>query len=115
MQKYLFIAICAVMFSACSNSNQNQLPANVLTQQQMEAILYDMHLAEGLLIIETKGGDTTARMALGIYEQIYKKHNTNQEAFKLSYQYYTNNPLVLDSVYNKIIERLSVQESILRK
>jgi hypothetical protein len=54
-------------------------------------------------------------MALGIYEQIYKKHNTNQESFKLSYQYYTNNPLVLDSVYNKIIERLSVQESILRK
>ncbi|MFN3445230.1 MAG: DUF4296 domain-containing protein [Bacteroidia bacterium] len=115
MQKYLFVAICAVMFCACSNPNQNQLPANVLTQQQMEAVLYDMHLAEGLLTTEPKGGDTTARRALGMYEQIYKKHNITPEQFKASYQYYTNNPVVFDSVYNKIIERLSVQESILRK
>ncbi|MBP9187768.1 MAG: DUF4296 domain-containing protein [Bacteroidia bacterium] len=115
MQKYIFIAICVVMFSSCGNNTKNEMPVNLLSQQQMEAVLYDMHLAEGLLSVEPSSADSTARRALGLYDLIYKKHQTNKQQFKESYMYYTNNPKLLDSVYTRIIERLSLQESILKK
>lgn len=115
MQKYLFASICLALFFSCSVPDPNTIPENVIAQEKMEGILYDMHLAEGVIAINPSKGDTNARRALGYYDQIYKKHNITKEEFKTSYDFYIKHPVLMDSVYNDVIIRLSETESYLRK
>lgn len=115
MQKYLFIAICVLLFFACAVPDKNAIPEGVLKPEQMELVLYDMHLAEGVVATVPSGADSNARRALGYYQIIYKKHQVTEEQFKQSFQFYVQHPVLLDSVYGRVIERLSVQESIIRK
>lgn len=115
MQKYLFAAITTVLFYACALPDKNQIPADVLSQHKMESILFDMHLAEGVVGNNPEKLDSNARKALGYYQMIYAKHQVSEEAFKKSFDFYTAHPVLLDSVYSHVIERLSLQENLLRK
>lgn len=115
MQKYLFASICLLLFFACAVPDKNAIPDGVLKPEQMEAVLYDMHLAEGVVATVPHGADSNTRRALGYYQLIYKKHQVSEEQFKNSYQFYVQHPVLLDSVYGRVIEHLSVQESIIRK
>ena len=115
MQKYLFGAICLILILSCGKSDKNTIPADVLNKEQMESILYDMHLAEGIVGYEVRSSDSNARRVLGYYEQIYKKNNITKAQFNTSYQFYIQHPVMLDSIYSNIITKLSEHESILRK
>ncbi len=115
MQKYLFVAISIVLFFSCSLPDANKIPADVLSKEKMEALLYDIHLAEGVIATTPTQADSNTRRALGYYEIIYKKHQVTETQFKQSYDFYTKHPVLLDSVYSRVIEKLSVQETILRK
>jgi hypothetical protein len=115
MQKYLFGAICLMLILACGKTDKNAIPPDVMNKEQMENILYDMHLAEGIVGYQSSGLDSNARKVLGYYEQIYKKNNLTKEQFIHSYDFYIQHPVMLDSIYSNIITKLSEQESLLRK
>lgn len=115
MQKYFFASICLTLFWACSVPDANTIPADVFPKEKMESILYDMHLAEGVIAISPTKGDSNARRALGYYDLIYQKHQVTKEEFKASYDFYIRHPVLMDSVYNNIIVRLSETESYLKK
>ncbi|MES2689101.1 MAG: DUF4296 domain-containing protein [Bacteroidota bacterium] len=114
MQKYLFVSIC-ILFFACSVPEYNTVPPDVIPKEKMVGILYDMHLAEGVIAIYPSKGDSNARRALGYYEIIYKKHSTTKEEFKKSYDFYIAHPVLMDSVYTNMIEKLNEKELLLRK
>lgn len=114
MQKYLFASIC-LLFFACSAPDFNAVPADVIPKEKMVSILYDMHLAEGVVHIYPSQGDSNARRALGYYDLIYKKHGTSKEEFTKSYDFYVTHPVLMDSVYTRMIEQLNEKELLLRK
>lgn len=91
------------------------VPADVIPQPKMQDILYDMHLAEGVIAIQPSQGDSNTRRALGYYDLIYRKHQVSKEEFKKSYEFYIQHPVLLDSVYTRMIEKLNETELLLRK
>jgi hypothetical protein len=115
MQKYLFVTICLALFAACAPTDKNKIPNTVLSQEKMQAILYDMHLAEAIANKTQAPLDSVAGKALGMYQEIYSKHQVSEEQFKTSYDFYIEHPVLLDSVYSRVIDELSVQEAFLRK
>jgi hypothetical protein len=112
MQKYITILFLLLLVAvACSEKR----PENILLPNIMEAVLTDMHVAEGFLNTRPSAIDSLKQLGVGYREEIYKKHQTNQEQFTASFDYYNLHPEELDSIYADVITNLSKMEVEFRK
>lgn len=112
MQKYITILFLLILVAAACSEKK---PENILSPDVMEAVLTDMHLAEGFLNTRPSAIDSLKQLGVGYREQIYKKHQTNQEQFKASFDYYNLHTEELDSIYANVITNLSKLEVEFRK
>jgi hypothetical protein len=87
--------------------------------QKMSAILTDIHLAESyaqkapqdIKQLTTKNQDTiNAYMAI-----VFHTHQVSETAFREGLKWYQQHPKLLDSVYQQVLNTLSVKQSELRK
>lgn len=80
-------------------------PRSVLSPRKMEAILYDLHTAEGVL--QAAGYNTGKEEEVNAYyESILMKHSVTQACFDSSLVWYTDNPKQFCIVYGKVVDRL---------
>jgi hypothetical protein len=84
------------------------LPVGYLEQEQMVEMLVDIHLVEGARSGTLVLGDTN-RLP-DYYARIYEKHGTTEEAFKTSFDWYTQHPEKMKAVYEEVIVELSKLE-----
>lgn len=98
-----------LMLHACSDDNYRP----EVDQETMTEILTQIHLADGW--VDLKGGSLTRRkdMRNDLYDEILDQYDLDRETFYRSYQYYTDRPFVLDSMYAKIVADL--EEELERK
>jgi hypothetical protein len=114
VQKYLSLFILLLLFSCAPVTEQQERPDSILPEEKMVNILSDMHLAEALVNATPHGGDTNTHRIIDYYGAIYTKYDVTKEVFQSSYDYYVYHPVLLDSVYSKIIIKLSDKETRLR-
>lgn len=107
---FVFFAFAA-FFGGCINHDV-PLPKGYLNHSQMVPIMVDMHLIEGARSGKLVLGDTN-RLP-DYYSKIYIKHNTTQEQFKTSLDWYTKNPEKLKLIYEDLIVELSKKEAEIR-
>jgi len=96
------------MFVLCfSCSNRKQIPSNILGQEAMVKILFDIALAEEFAIsYKVKDSKTDKDSAIAIeVNKVLKIHKISQEKFRTSYQFYKSRPdlfkLIVDTVYSR--------------
>ena len=100
---HLFIkatALCllsAAMMTACSPSR----PSGVLSEGDMEDILYDMHVAQAM-----SEGNNTETNVVGLRAAVLKKHDVTQAEWDSSFNYYCRNTDLLHGVYLRLSERV---------
>lgn len=76
----------------------------------MVYIMMDIHLAEAA--VKTAAADTNYKQNIkSYYDLIYKKYNTNDSNFNASLKFYTDNPVLLEQIYQKIAEEMSRKEA----
>lgn len=109
MQKYLYLSIILLLF-ACA-PKKPQPPSDALTQTQMSDILADMHLADAIASSKVGNADSSNQTAVNYREFIYKKYNTTHEKFTESFNFYKDNPILMDSIYAEVITKLSNKET----
>lgn len=92
--------------SACTSDT----PDNVLSQSEMEEVLYDYHLAlaiegaEGIPSRQTTDEPTTRNYYI---QAVYKKYGLTEKDFNRSLQWYTRHSEILFNIYKNIDQRLS--------
>lgn len=95
---------CNLLFLfSCIFSCQVKRPGYVLTETQMEDILYDFHLAKAMG--EEVAYSENYKRVLYI-ESVFAKHGTTKAAFDTSMVWYTRNPDALFKVYEQVNTRL---------
>ncbi len=109
----LFVCLCFLL--ACSSQSNKKIPEDVLPEESMEKILTDMHIAEGFLTARPASIDSLKQLGVSYRDEVYRKHNTTHEQFLSSYDYYNHHPVLLDSIYSKVITKLSELEVEWRK
>jgi uncharacterized Zn finger protein len=86
----------------------------VIADSVMVAVLADFFLTEGVMIqleyIQQKQPDS----AIPIYEQLFRKHGITREDFRHSLEYYAEKPLMIDKIYDQVIQQLSIEQMALR-
>jgi len=102
----LLMAICIFMWSC--ESEEQVVPDNLLSENQMVGILVDVHLAESKLN-EVKG-DISDRVVLfnSYASSIYEQHGTDSVQYISSHNYYMQNLEVMKIIYQRVSDSLKV-------
>jgi hypothetical protein len=116
LQKYFsYLILSAILLISHSCNRVEPIhakkPSNLLNQEQMAAILADMHLFEALEETGGKIKDTSIVNTEGRYDPIFRKHGVSESDFNASFNYYKLKPVEIDSIYASVIQRLGDMEA----
>lgn len=109
MQKYSYLSILLLLF-ACA-PKKPIAPDNLLNQTQMSDIITEMHLADAIASGSKSGNVDSVNMeAVSLNAYILEKHQLTREQFMESFDFYRQNPVLMDSMYAEVITKLSSKE-----
>lgn len=99
MKKILYILIFIVGIASCSSDS-----SDVLSMGEMEDILYDIHLSQGI----SNGENSSKRIYTEITnrEAIFRKYDITQAEWDSSYNYYCRHADKLHTIYQNLSERI---------
>lgn len=99
---------------ACSS---RKVPEGILAPEKMEAVMWDMIQAGEFLNGYVLFRDTLTHQVLESqrwYDKIYALHETDQQQFIRSYQYYRDHPKLMQAVFDSMAlyeEKLPVSDT----
>lgn len=86
---------------ACAPST----PSGILPEDEMENVLYDMHVAQS--IYETRsGGVTTGADLIALRASVLNKHGIDKAEWDTSFNYYCRNTREMYSIYQSLSDRI---------
>ncbi len=94
-----FLATCLLL--PCLLSCKPSLPSDILSEGQMEDILYDYHLSQGAVEAER----LSSKDAYAYRLAVLRKHGVSQAQFDSSMVYYTRHTELLKKVYENLFDR----------
>lgn len=105
---FLTIAIIVASgFSSCGDS----IPSEYLQPKELEDVLYDYHVALGMLNGEMRNDQNRAYNERLYKLAVLKKHNVSEEKFENSMVYYMRHAEDLQKVYKSLTERVRAEAS----
>ncbi|MBL0105037.1 MAG: DUF4296 domain-containing protein [Bacteroidetes bacterium] len=105
MNKFSIALLLCLSLLACGKKKPS-IPDDVLNKTEMTAILSDMHIAQASMA--TVATTDSSMYSMKQYtEYILKNHNTTQEKYARSLKFYSDNPGLLQEVYDSVITNLS--------
>ena len=107
MMKKFFLIVLTISFFSCGD-NEVKRPANLLTEQQMENILYDMALLQAMNAVTPQEMYNNGIIA-GNY--IYKKYNIDSLTLVQNEKYYAYNIEELQNIQKRVAERLKAEQA----
>ncbi|HET6224680.1 MAG TPA: DUF4296 domain-containing protein [Bacteroidia bacterium] len=102
----LFFILIA-LFMACSDESAN-IPANILSKEEMAAVLTDIHILEAAMSLNISsaiqtGNDNREETTLAIL----KKHNVTKEQYDETFRFYGEHLDLLGDIYKLVLNNLS--------
>lgn len=95
-----------ILLACCMAACQVKRPDVVLSDTQMENVLYDFHVAKAMG--EDIPYNESYKRVLYL-ESVYKKHGITQADFDTSMVWFARNPGALTKIYEKVNARLKVE------
>lgn len=105
--KKLIIIVLGILLINCQGSGRPKKPDNLISKDQMSAILYDVFLLNA-----AKGINKRALENHGILPQeyVYKKYNIDSLQFALSNAYYAYDTKTYEDIVEKVKQKLETQK-----
>ena len=100
----IFLSLFMVFGMVSCNTNEANIPPNILSDHSMVPIMVDIHVVEGarngaLILGDTNGIED-------YYDKIYRKHHITEQQFKESFDFYSSNPDIFIPIYEKVLDSL---------
>lgn len=109
------ISALLLFYILCScNMKEERMPDEILNQEEMVALMSDMQLAEAVIKLQVNRVDSTSVNSDSLFNKVFRKHNVNKETFKKNFDYYNSNPVLMEEIYNLVIEKLSEEQAALK-
>jgi hypothetical protein len=113
MQKKCFffgiLAFSGLLFYACGSSHKDK-PLNLIPQQKMEEILYDLAIIDGARIADPQG-----IIEANIEQQgfIFKKYDIDSAQFAQSNHFYSKDLDIYIAMYERVLSRIEKEKVLL--
>ncbi len=102
MKRFFVIATVLLLFYACKPG----VPKDIIQPEEMEKVLYDMHLVEGY-VSNLPTPDTSKKVSAAFYKGVYKKFGIDSVLYNKSLNYYYTNPVLMKNMYDHITAKLA--------
>jgi hypothetical protein len=104
MNRCFFVILTLFFVMACS---QNKVPKDVLSQKKMEAVLWDVLLADQTaeFYIQNDSSVNALEKHAELYQQLFQIHKISKEDFKKSLRFYERHPQLLKPVFDSLQKR----------
>lgn len=117
MKKLFYLLMCFLVLVSCGGEDKlPKPPEGVPEPDKMEEILYDVQIVEA---IYQRGGKASKGEGRGeaekLYQRVYEKHGIDEETFKRSYDWYVRHPKMINDMYDRILERMSEEQTLLEE
>lgn len=115
MNKTLILLFTGILFFSSCSLEQKEIiiPDYVITQDSMVHILADVHIQEAIMNQYNQEGRHMKMNPVKQYQLIFDKYKISKERYDSSYQFYLDNPSLLNKIYeNVVIELTKMQAEI---
>lgn len=87
------------------------IPDSIIQPEVMISALMDIQIAESAAMQLKTDSLTPTSLIREYYPDIFGHYDITEAEFKRSYTYYTEHPLVLNYIYEKVLEQLNLMLS----
>lgn len=99
-----------VLFSC--KQRPSEIPKQIIPKDSMINIMVDLYLTDALIINPTTQSKIRNISSNSLYQSVLYKYKIDKERFDKSLDFYSNNPQILDSMYDIVITKLSLIQSL---
>jgi len=103
MRSGLIFIFCVLLITGCKNTNR--VPAGIIPQKKMQAILWDMMRADVFLADFVLNKDSSLHRtdeSINLYSKVFAIHHITKEEFGKSYSYYKAHPALLKVIMDSL-------------
>jgi len=104
MKNIYLIVITLVLLAACGHDKPVPKPEKLLSEQEMENIMYDIALLQAMRQAAPKVLEDND---VDVKNYIYKKYKTDSLNYKQNHTYYASRLDVYEDIQKKVVERLN--------
>ena len=104
-----------VLLGVVISCGREKEPPHVLSKDQMVDWMISLYLAESRTTLLPINRDSAYKLFLPYQDSLMHRKNIQDSVLKKSYEYYLHHPSELESIYEAVIDSLSLREQRLRE
>lgn len=108
MRNFLILSI-VILLIGCNSSDRPKKPDNLISQDKMSDIIYDVFLLNSAKGINKKVLENTGVLP---QDYVFQKHNIDSLQFALSNNYYAYDAKTYEDIMKKVKERIDTDKVI---
>jgi hypothetical protein len=104
----IVVILCLVILFSCRS--KTAVPDGIIPVKEMTNVLWDVMMADELVMQQYPVDTVNKRFdtSIVLYQQIAQAHNTTQQQFKKSLQFYQSRPELLQIILDSLQQRTTV-------
>lgn len=102
--------LLVVLFAAAFSCQKEKSPPGIMTKAQMADWMMTLYIGEARLLTLSMPRDTVYKLFVPFRDSILKVQGLQDSTLRKSFQYYIDNPSELESIYDIVIDSLSLRE-----
>jgi len=110
-QKYYILFCMLVGLGACKRETR---PPGVLSPDEFSKVLVEVYLAEARINSTVMQRDSAIKLFIPYEEKLFQQLGLPDSVMRKTYQYYVDNPKMLEKIYDSVIDTLNLREKKLR-
>ena len=108
MRHFWLFVVLAFALQSCSREEGSRPEIN---KDELVDLLFDIHIADGYLAYTGSRVDRNHDRIEGAYNYVLNKHNITPKQFSNTMKYYSRHTDEYETLYNKVIEKLTKYET----
>jgi Domain of unknown function (DUF4296) len=99
-----------MLLSAIGSCTKETKPQGILSKAQMADWMLDIYLAESRVLQLSITRDSAYKIFLPYQDSLMRRKSVQDSVLKKSYEYYLSHPIEFETVYDIVIDSLSLRE-----
>ena len=106
----LLVVWSVVALSILLGCAKENVPKDILTQDQLTTIMIEFYLGEAKLSNYSLPYDSASKLFIPFEAAVLKKYGVSDSSLLKTYQYYFHHPKKLEKIYEIVIDSLNLRE-----
>jgi len=106
--KYIPIFFLSLFLFSCNNDK----PDGLISKDEMTNLLIEMHIAEAKVNTLNLGNDSSKIVIDLMMEKVLEDFDYSREEYLRSYNYYLQDVRVMENLYARVVDSLSLREEL---